>query len=36
VVETGSQNLGSLAHRLEDQLRHQPAALARRQLERAG
>jgi shikimate kinase len=36
VVDTGSQNLGSLAHRLEDQLRHQPAALARRQLERAG
>lgn len=36
VIDTGSQNLGSLANRLEDQLRSAPAALARRQLERAG
>lgn len=36
VIETGSQNLGSLAHRLEDQLRSTPAALAQRPLEQAG
>jgi shikimate kinase len=36
VIDTGSQNLGSLTHRLEDQLRSAPAVAARRQLERAG
>jgi shikimate kinase len=36
VIDTGNQNLGSLMHRLEDQLRRHPGALARGQLERAG
>lgn len=36
VVDTGSQNLGNLAHKLEDQLRHHPAAFSGDQLEQAG
>jgi shikimate kinase len=36
VIETGSQNLGSLTHRLEDQLRRHPGVHARGQMERAG
>jgi shikimate kinase len=36
VVDTGNQGLGSLTHKLEDQLRHHRSALARRQPLRAG
>jgi shikimate kinase len=36
VIDTGSQNLGSLTHRLEEQLRRHPGARARGQVERTG